>query len=1680
MAGDQVSAMDRRRELLRQRLTQSGVTEQAAPSVPRILAGTRRPLSAGQRRMWFVQTKDPADAALNIGVAHQLRGLLDETRLREAFDGVLARHDILRTTYRVGSDGEPYQEFSDQVELPWKTVDLRSVAEDVRDAEIERLARGEFGLAFDLAIDVPLRVTLIRTEEAAWVVLLVVHHICWDDNSWEVFFADLNGQYNSGQAPGVPPQFMVVGLDGEPSSDTGLDFWCDALTPLPEPLELPGTGVRSPSRAAEQRQRPLSHGVAARVEEFARTQSATPFMVFLAAFGVLIRRYTSASDFLVAIPVTERKAAAENAIGYFGNTLLLRAPIDPADTFASYVATVREVCLNAFGHQDVGIDRVVREVNPYRAVGRDGLDELVRLGFSLRRDSSGYGLTGIEATQLELGAVSAQLPLSLAIVADTAGTAVEFEYQTDMLPQWLVDQLLGHFEGLLDIALADPHRRVAMLDPIGAPERRAIMRQSRGVLSAEPAATIVAVLETAGDHAPDAIALISDDVKLSYRELHQRANRLARWLIGQGIGTEDIVALRMTTSVEFIVAMLAVLKSGAGYFPIDPGLPEERIEFLLADARPQMVLGPAECGAAELECAGFTGTNLTDSERLRPLLPGNLAYVIYTSGSTGRPKGVAVAHAAIAEHVVSFTAEWDMTPQDRMLQSTSVSFDASLADILCPLSLGAGLVIPRPNPFSDIGYLADLVQRHGVTVVHMVPSLLGSVLLTAEADQLRGLRHVPVGGEALPGEVADKFATMFDGTLRNHYGPTEAVVCSTHMSVVGPQGNSVVPIGRPNRNVSAYVLDETLSLAPTGVVGELYLGGAQLARGYLSRPALSAQRFVADPFSVGGRLYRTGDLVRRNASGELEFIGRADEQVKVRGYRIELGEIEAAISADPRVCHCVVIVAEDAQVGPMLAAYVVPATVDGAAAEVDLDGLRSRVKEELPAYMVPSTFTVIPGIPLTSSGKLDKRSLPKPDPLVDRLLREPSTPTERRMCAIFAQLFGRDRVGVDDSFFELGGHSLLAARLTAKIRAQFGIDLTVRVIFDSPTPAALAECLVAHFWSEFEIKLDELELDDSLEEVDIAPRDGRPELVRFDRPNRIPLSYSQSAMWFEYQMEGAGNFVNMPFVLQIDGPLDTVALAAAINDVVARQEALRVRFGVDEGMPYQWVEPSVELSLPTVSIQPGELDDTLNRLRYHAFDLQNEPPILPTLLTLGAQRHVLCLLLDHIIADHTSLGVILTDLIEAYRARLGGGAPGWEPILVGYLDYVLWHRQAFAAGSEFGETEMAHWREHLAGVPDQISVAHDRARPQILGKQSEMHEFVMSAERRAALVKLAERSAVTEFMVYQAALAVVLHRLGGGNDIVMGSPIACRTHPAASNLVGLFANMVALRNDFSDDPTLRTVLSRSRETIVNAQAHQELPFERLVEAINPRRSRSWNAVFQTMISFRGADWSLLDSDLTGSGETSVHSVQMGGRVSYVDLNVGLIVNPDGGMDVSLVANADLYDAATTRQIAHAFEAICDSLATNQDQAVSAISILPDDVMERLLAPPAPPAESSGQQIPAGSPETMRALIEILEELLEITDVQADDNFFALGGDSVISIQWSARAVERGLALTPQMVFEHMTISELAGAVDWVTANPPDEVEARPEEAEVDSAPMSASGLDADALASLAASWQAQS
>ncbi|BBX23200.1 hypothetical protein MTER_26110 [Mycolicibacter terrae] len=1538
-------ATELRLELLRRRLAERGLSATAPATEPAEPAPVT--MSDGQRRMWFVQALDPDGTVANISVSYRLTGPLEPARLRAALTAVATRHPVLRTTYAVDDAGEPRPVIGDVVP-GLAEHDLTDLAEQARALRLEVLAQREFATPFRLESDAPLRLTLIRVRPDEHILLLVAHHIAWDDASWAVFFADLTEAYEASEVGAgsevfaARPPVSAVARPAGTDDDTDLNYWRTLLADPPDPLELPGprgsavpltlrAGLCTRAVPAE-----LMDGVTA----LARNNGATAYMVIAAALSALIHRYTATDDFLIASPVLNRTAGTEDAIGYFGNTVVLRAKVDAADRFSDVLARTRDTALGAFAHQGINLDRVVRELNPDRRNG--GVERLTRLSVGFRAGgvhSGGFCPDGIACARADYRGKIAQLPLGIMVEADDDGALIEAEYLHDVLDEALVDQLLRHLVQLLAAAVAAPDTTVSELDMLGEQDRSWLDAVSHGPDFAGAPTTLGTLVADRAARTPDSIAVVDDHGRYSYAEINARANRIAHHLIAAGIGTEDKVAVLMGRSVDLVVTALGIAKAGAAYVPVDPEYPPDRIEFILGDARAAQVI--REPLTAE-ELAGRPDTDPTDADRVRPLRPENLAYLIYTSGSTGLPKGVEVAHAPIAEYLMWFGEEYGIDDTDVLLQVASPSFDVSIGELFGTLGNGARLVIPRPDGLRDIGYLTDLLQREGVTAMHFVPSLLGLFLSLPGANQWRTLRRIPIGGEPLPGELADKFHATFDALLHNFYGPTETVVNSSRYKVEGTQGNRIVPIGSPNINTTIRLLDDALQPVPVGVIGEIYIGGTHLARGYFDRPGLTAERFIADPWAVGQRMYRTGDLARRNAAGDLEFIGRADDQVKIRGFRIELGEVAAAISVDPSVGQCVVVVSDLPALGRSLVAYLTPAGQGSPEDTVEIPRIRARVAAALPEYMAPAAYVVVDDIPITTHGKIDRAALPDPQPIETAAYREPETDTEHAVAQLFSQLLGRERIGADDSFFDLGGHSLLATKLVAAIRARCGAEIGIRDIFEASTVARLAAAIERALAGEN------------------GP--GRPPLVAVPRSGPLPVSASQLRTWFAYRLDPDATGDNIPLSARLTGPCDTAALTLAINDVVARHDSLRTTFCEIDGLPHQIINPPTAMQVTELNCPATDPEEVaqwtrarLDDQRGTGFDLEHDWPIRVALLHLPGDERVLSLVVHHIAADHWSVEVLFTDLLIAYRCRAAGAEPSWAPTALQYADFAHWQGELLRDESGLIDAQRRYWMEQLAGLADDTGPRPDFPRPAAANGSGDSVAFTVSPQVRAGLAALARETGATEFMVVQAAVAVLLHLAGSGDDIPLGVPVAGRNDNALDNLVGFFVNIVVLRNRLSGNPTLREVVLRAREAALGAYAHADLPFDRLVEALNPVRTLSRNPLFQVVVHVRDAAEVTHVIDSNGNdaaGDLVFRTVMPTFDVAHADLSVNLFAtagNADGpGYDGHLIYRTDLYERATVQRLADWLGRVLEAMAGAPQRTLRDITLVDDEQRRRIL------------------------------------------------------------------------------------------------------------------------------------
>ncbi|MEV8635084.1 amino acid adenylation domain-containing protein [Streptosporangium sp. NPDC051023] len=1609
---------------------ESAAADAHLPLTPRPRSGPV-PLSYAQRRLWFLHRFEGRTGTYNIPVVIDLEGDLDRAALEAALGDVAERHESLRTVFR-DADGEPCQIVlepgSQATPLPVTPVTA---------ADLPAALAGEATLGFDLEEEPPLRARLFALSADRHVLMLVLHHIAGDGWSMTPLARDLCTAYEArlaGREPGFAPlpvqyadyalwQREVLGDEGDPLSRISrqLEFWRETLSGAPDELALPADRPRPASAGYLGGEVVLDLGtdLHARMAGLAARHRASVFMVLQAGLAALLTRLGAGTDIPIGSPVAGRTdQALDGLVGFFVNTIVLRTDTSGAPSFAELLERTREADLAAYSHQDVPFERIVEELNPPRSLARHPLFQ-VMLALQASQEmaadpNSGLDavveLPGLRASFPGIGTGTAKFDLAFHLrerfdaSGRPAGLRGRLEYSRDLFEHATAAELAARLRRLLEQVTADPERPVADAEILDGPERLNLLALGYGAAAEIPEWDYADLFAARAAETPGSVAVGCDGRELTYAELNARANRLARHLAGLGAGPETCVALALPRTAETVVALLAVLKTGAGYLPIDPRNPADRIAWVLADARPVLLLthGGGTTGERTVEKAAPDGSaavvaprdldgsvaiavprgldgsavvavpevDLDDPEvaaavTAQPshdvvadgLNPLNAAYTIYTSGSTGTPKGVVVSRRGMLNLVRWALDTFGGDGLARVLASTSFSFDVSVFEIFAPLLAGG-----RIDLVEDALALAD--RPWSGTLLSGVPSVLATLASGARPDTVLD-GTVVLAGEALSGQVAAKVgAWLPGGRLANIYGPTEATVYATAWFSSGETVVAAPPIGRPLPNTRTYVLDANLRPVPAGVRGELYLAGEGLARGYLNRPARTAERFVADPFGPpGARMYRTGDLARWRRDGNLDYLGRADQQVKIRGFRIEPGEVEAALAACPGVAQAVVTVRGDDGAGePRLVGYVVP----DPGTETDPAALRRRLSRTLPEHLVPSAVVPLGALPLTPNGKLDRDALPAPSfggrtrplpgdetgPLAGEETwglpggeagpRRTRTPQQDLMCGLFAAVLDVPDADPDDDFFELGGHSLLAMRLVSRVRTAFGAELSVRAVFESPTANGL------------------------LATLDMAGT-AQAVLRRRERPARVPLSFGQRRLWFLNRLDPDGAAYNLPLVTRLTGELDHGALAAALGDVAGRHESLRTIFPEADGEPYQEVLEGARPDLQMVGCEADGLRDAVSAIVTKGFDLTSEPPVRATLLALSPSEHVLVLVFHHIAADGWSLGPLNRDLTTAYLARAAGSAPGWRPLPVQYADYALWQRELLGdpADPESLLTRgLAFWKAALAAAPPELPLPADRPRPAVASHRGAEIVLDYGAELHRRLVALAREHDASVFMVLHAALAALLTRLGGGTDIVVGSPVAGRTDEATEDLVGFFANTLALPVDTSGDPGFADLLVRVRETALAAYANQDVPFEHLVEALKPERTLSSHPLFQVLLAVQRAAPARAEM-----GALRAEPLQASASAAKFDLEFGFteLFTPDGrpdGLRAALVYATELFDAGTAQAVVERLRVLVEAVAADPAVRIGEIRLLGDHELERLLPRhPAPSARAGEETLP---------------------------------------------------------------------------------------------------------------------
>ncbi|RJO72003.1 non-ribosomal peptide synthetase [Nocardia panacis] len=1509
----------------------------------------RLPLSLAQRRMWFLNRFDQdgvGSAAYNLPFALRLSGELDTDALAAALDDVLARHEVLRTVYPETPDGPV------QVILPAQRVALGVAPQQRTESEIAGAVYTLAATPFDVTDEVPLRVALYRIDAPTpeYVLAVVVHHIAADASSMGPLVRDVMVAYaarTAGAAPSWEPlrvqyadyalwQRAVLG--DEDSADSlaaqQIAYWRDELADLPDLLELPTDRPR-PAVATMAGARvavSIDAETHAALRDLARAHGATLFMAVHTAFAVTLARIAGTGDIAIGTPVAGRgERELDDLIGMFVNTVVFRTRYDGGASFVELLTRQRESDLRAFAHADIPFERLVEVLNPRRSTAHH---PVFQVGLSFQNMArAALELPGLTVAAVEADLAVSQFDLHL-IVGDgydesgaPTGIGGFFTYATDLFDAETVRGFADRFARVLAAVVADATVPVGDIEILAAAERDEVVFAWNDTERKVRTSTLAAVLDAAVAWAPHGTALIAESagvrVELSYAELDARVNSLARRLISRGVGPEARVALAIRRSVDLVVAMYAVTKAGGAYVPVDPDQPADRTGYILETAAPVCVITNADADfhtplapIVRIDDPSLVPDRrpIADAERVGPLRTDNTAYVIFTSGSTGQPKGVAVSHAAILNQLLWKTAAFVLGPTDVVLLKTAATFDLSVWEFWSAVACGGRLVIAAPDGHRDPAYLNDLMARESVTTLHAVPSMLDA--LVTDAAGLVGvgaLRRVLAIGEALPGALAQRFRSAKPGVaLFNLYGPTEAAVSITSHRV-GAADIGGVPIGAPEWNCRVFVLDARLRPVPVGVSGELYLAGAQLARGYFGRAELTSDRFVANPFEVGARMYRTGDLVAWTSDGELEYRGRTDFQVKVRGFRIELGEIEAALLARPEIAQVAVLAN-----GDRLVAYPVPAD-----AEIDVAELRSALHRVLPSYMVPEAFVVLDALPRNTNGKLDRKALP--DPQFQALAyRAPEGPIEQIVADVYGAVLGRDEVGADDDFFALGGNSLLATQVAARLGAALDTRVPVRLLFEAAGVAGLAAKLERY-----------------------AGSGGRVALVAGERPEPVPLSLAQQRMWFLNRFDPTSAVYNIPVAIRLTGALDTAALAAAVTDLVARHEILRTNYPETADGPIQRIAQAQVVPLPVLPIAAEEVPGEVRRLVGAGFDVTVELPFRVALYALGPQDHVLVFVAHHIATDGWSLGPLTRDLVVAYAARSGGAAPEWTPLAVQYADYSLWQRAVLGAESDphsLISQQADYWRAALAGLPEELALPADRPRPAVATYQGANLEFEIPAEVHVGLSRLAQQHNSTLFMVVHAALAVLLARLSGTGDIAVGTPVAGRGETELDDLIGMFVNTLVLRSEVDPAEGFADLLGRVRHTDIEAFGHADLPFERLVELLDPVRSAARHPLFQVMLTFQN----LATAELELPGLT-VAGIDPQVPLAKFDLQLTLAENPaQQGLSAVFGYATDLFDAPTVRDFADRFGRILAAVAAEPTLPVGDIDLLAPGERELVL------------------------------------------------------------------------------------------------------------------------------------
>ncbi|WP_282082578.1 non-ribosomal peptide synthetase [Streptomyces tendae] len=1623
----------------------------AAP-VPGDGAGPDRPLSLPQQQLWFMDRVQPGSSLYNLPVILRLQGELDLGVLQRSLRDIVARHEVLRTRFP-DRDGVPVQVVMPGAHVPLPVHDVRTAPAHERALLADKLVGEETHAPFDLAEGPGFRATVVRTGATDHILVLTFHHIVFDGSSSGVFLAELTELYTAhleGRTPELAELHLQYADFAERARGTDLDaqlrYWQERFRDVPPTLQLPTDrprpAVQSYKGAAVSFE--LDEPLVDKVERFAGDEGVTPFSVMLSAYYVLLARYTAQHDLAVGIPVLRRaEPDLDPLIGCFVNTLAIRADVPSEITFRDLLAQVAESLYGAFENMEVQFDDVVRVVQPDRDPSHSPLVQ-ASFGMLAAEQTGELVLPGLRVEVLEDERLWSKFDLSLDLIQQGKGYRGEFEYATDLFDRDTIRRAAGHWVRLLEALVDDPAAAIATVPLLTlAEEHRQLREWNDTALPVDRADTMHGLFEAQAARTPDALAVVSADHRLTYAELDRQANQLAHLLIQRGIRAEMPVGVCMERGADTLVAFLGVLKSGGVYVPLDPEYPRERLEYMLEHAAVPLVVSVA----ATLRGLPPVNSLLLDEDReaLRGMpetapaadvRPENLSCMFYTSGSTGTPKSAMVTHA----NYVNYFRFWEHTylaenPMRSHLQMTSFAFDIFVADATRALFSGAKLVVVPHEVVMSPQDLYRLMVEEDVNSAEFITPILAALVdhLEETGEDLSFLDLLVAGSDIWYARDYLRVRALCspDAQIVAAYGLSETSIDNATLAreEVPEVIEGIVPIGRPTANTQLYVLNERLRPQPVGVPGELYVGGAGVGRGYHRDTRRSAQRYLPDPFSPtpGSRLYRSGDLAKYRPDGVLEILGRIDNQVKVNGFRVELGEIESVMRAHPSVDNAVVVVhTAPGSKEPRLVGYVT--FVEGVT-PIDLNGHLARL---LPAYLVPSVIISLDEMPLNANAKIDRRALPEPTAASGpggAVQERPRTPVEEILAGIWAEVLGLRTVGRRDNFFALGGSSLMMTQIVSRVRRSLGTELQLRAIYQYPTVGALASEL-ARLGSE-----------------GAEGPIGRAE----ETENGYPASYAQEQLWFLHQLGEVDVSYNVPSVTELRGTLDVDALGSALKALVARHEPLRSVFGWDpkNAVPLRQLVgdgSGFELSRADFSgldrtTRERMVRELIGADERQPFSLESGPLIRATVVRTEEDRHLLLLNQHHTVTDGWSSGVFNRELSELYAAEVTGRPADIAPLPLRYVDFATWQRQ-WLAGDD-GRRQLRYWREQLAGAPEVMSLPFDRPRGNGPAREGGGVPFTVPAETYSALQEYSRQRGVTLFMTLLAAFDVLLARLTGDAELVVGTPASGRTRAELEQLVGLFTNMLALRTRVGDDPAFGDLLSRVRETALDGYAHQNVPFERVVDEVCVSRDIRFNPVFQVVFSL---------DDAGGGGLTLAGVETSEARPDYTTakFDLALMMEQEGGvLGGTFTYGTSVFHRSTIEEFADSWVRLLAQIAADPGRRVSGYEVprTRGEAEEEPQRPEAgatvgPEASSPAPVTPGSGSDVLlgRVLEAMWAEALTVDSVTPEDDFFLLGGNSLRATQVTfGLANLLDMAVPVRALFEHQTLEAFTAEVRRLAA-----------------------------------------